>query len=431
MHLKIPRLYDSHTHFLATGEWNLGLKLGHLTEPEQVQDIVVKPEYYRADWLVGSGFNPSAWTSKANLKSILDQAFPNTPVSFVRLDGHSSWWNSRALEVLGVQSDSGILTELEHFAALGKLPSYSKAQEKFQIQTACQIFNTAGFTHIRDMTCNEPLWNLLTEMEHENLLTLAVEENFTASKIGNLDKSLQDCLYARAHETPLLRSKGIKIFYDGSLGSETAYLSKPYGKDPARGQGKALWDLKDVTDVLRRSWEHKLEVSVHTIGDEAAHDIVKCARELSAKGFVGRLNLEHVQVLRPETIQMMKPLHVRCHMQPCHWLSDRVWLREKLADLHKYAFPWEALRAAQVPMSFGCDSPIEPPSYFNNEKAMLESAEQKLENRIRKFTGDIAQVHGHPDESFAPDSYTLIEDGKIQDVVFRGKSLFKSGSINH
>lgn len=426
MHLKIPRLYDSHTHFLATGEWNLGLKLGHLTEPEQVQDIVVKPEYYRADWLVGSGFNPSAWTSKANLKSILDQAFPNTPVSFVRLDGHSSWWNSRALEVLGVQSDSGILTELEHFAALGKLPSYSKAQEKFQIQTACQIFNTAGFTHIRDMTCNEPLWNLLTEMEHENLLTLAVEENFTASKIGNLDKSLQDCLYARAHETPLLRSKGIKIFYDGSLGSETAYLSKPYGKDPARGQGKALWDLKDVTDVLRRSWEHKLEVSVHTIGDEAAHDIVKCARELSAKGFVGRLNLEHVQVLRPETIQMMKPLHVRCHMQPCHWLSDRVWLREKLADLHKYAFPWEALRAAQVPMSFGCDSPIEPPSYFNNEKAMLESAEQKLENRIRKFTGDIAQVHGHPDESFAPDSYTLIEDGKIQDVVFRGKSLFKS-----
>lgn len=426
MLLRIPRLYDSHTHFLATGEWNLGLKLGHLTEPEQVQNIAIKPEYYRADWLVGSGFNPSGWTSKANLKSILDKAFPDTPVSFVRLDGHSSWWNSRALEILGVQSESGILTELEHFAALGKLPSYSKAQEKFQIQTACQIFNSAGFTHIRDMTCNEPLWNLLTEMEQENLLTVAVEENFTASKIGNLEKAMQECLYARAHETPLLRSKGVKIFYDGSLGSETAYLSMPYGKDPARGQGKALWDLKDVTDVLRRSWEQKLEVSVHTIGDEAAHDIVKCARDLSAKGFVGRLNLEHVQVLRPETIQMMKPLHVRCHMQPCHWLSDRAWLREKLADLHKYAFPWEALRAAQVPMSFGCDSPIEPPSYFNNEKALIESAEQKLQDRIRKFTGDLAQVHGHPDESFASESYTLVEDGKIQDVVFRGQSLFKS-----
>lgn len=426
MLLKIPRLYDSHTHFLATGEWNLGLKLGHLAEPEDVQHIQIKPEYYRADWLVGSGFNPTAWTSKTNLKSILDQHFPQTPVSFVRLDGHSSWWNSRALEILGLQSDSGILTELEHFSALAKLPSYSKEQEKFQIRTACRIFNEAGFTHIRDMTCNEPLWNLLTEMEQEDLLTLAVEENFTASKIGNLDKALKECLYARAHETKLLRSKGVKIFYDGSLGSETAYLSKPYGKDPARGHGRPLWDLSDVTELLRRSWEHKLEVSVHTIGDEAAHDIVKCARELSAKGFVGRLNLEHVQVLRPETIQMMKPLHVRCHMQPCHWLSDRAWLREKLADLHKYAFPWEALRAAQVPISFGCDSPIEAPSYFNNEKAILESAEQKLEDRIRKFTGDIGQTHAHPDVGFAPDSYTLIEDGKLKEVVFCGKSLLKS-----
>lgn len=426
MLLKIPRLYDSHTHFLATGEWNLGLKLGHLAEPEDVQHIPLKPEYYRADWLVGSGFNPSAWTSKANLKGILDQFFPQTPVSFIRLDGHSSWWNSCALKILGLQSDSGILTELEHFAALAKLPAYSKEQEKFQIKTACRIFNEAGFTHIRDMTCNEPLWNLLTEMESENLLTLAVEENFTASKMGNLDKALKDCLYARAHETKLLRAKGVKIFYDGSLGSETAYLSKPYGKDPARGQGRPLWPLSEVTEVLRQAWEHKLEVSVHTIGDEAAHDIVKCARELSAKGFVGRLNLEHVQVLRPETIQMMKPLHVRCHMQPCHWLSDRAWLREKLADLHNYAFPWEALRAAQVPISFGCDSPIEPPSYFNNEKAIRESAEQKLEYRIRKFTGDVGLTHGHPDEYFAPDSYTLIEDGNLKEVVFRGQSLLKS-----
>jgi predicted amidohydrolase YtcJ len=96
MLLKIPRLYDSHTHFLATGEWSLGLKLGNLLEPEDVQHIQLQPAYYRADWLVGSGFNPATWTSQANLKSILDQYFPQTPVSFVRLDGHSSWWNSRA-----------------------------------------------------------------------------------------------------------------------------------------------------------------------------------------------------------------------------------------------------------------------------------------------------------------------------------------------
>lgn len=419
MFLKIPRLYDSHTHFLATGEWALGLKLGSLQNAHEVEKLATKPEHFRGSWLVGSGWNPQAWPKDLDLKTILDKTFPNFPVCFIRMDGHSCWVNSQALKALGVSSETGVLTELEHFAAMAKIPSYSKEQEEFQILTACKIFNRAGFTHIRDLTCSESLWDLLVGMEERNLLTLAVEENFTASNANDVERALKECLYARSHETALLRSKGIKIFFDGSLGSETAFLSKPYGGDPARGCGRPLWDLQDVADVLRKSWEQKLEVSVHAIGDEAAHQIVKCARDLSAKGFVGRLNLEHIQMARPETIQMMKPLHVRCHMQPCHWLSDRVWLKEKLGELYKYVFPWEALRAAQMPLSFGCDSPIEPPSFFNNERALRESAKEK----IRKFTGDLSIVHAHPDSEFAPDSYTVIENEQIKEVIFRGKPL--------
>ncbi|MNL44619.1 hypothetical protein D3C87_1672070 [compost metagenome] len=115
---------------------------------------------------------------------------------------------------------------------------------------------------------------------------------------------------------------------------------------------------------------------------------------------------------------MMKPLHVRCHLQPCHWLSDRVWLAQKLGDLYKYAFPWEALQAAQIPMSFGCDSPIEPPSFLRNEEALRESAKAK----IRKFTGDLVTCHSHPDAAYA-DSMTIIENGEVKEVVFNGRKL--------
>jgi len=145
---------------------------------------------------------------------------------------------------------------------------------------------------------------------------------------------------------------------------------------------------------------------------------VQTAGKISAQGFVGRLNLEYGQVLRPETIQMMKPLHVRCHMQPCHWLSDRQWLKAKLMGLYKYVFPWEALRAAQIPISFGCDSPIEPTSFFANKMAL----EQSPKEDIKKFTGDLAVVHGHPDASYT-NSWTVIEDDKIKEVVFDGTPL--------
>ena len=115
---------------------------------------------------------------------------------------------------------------------------------------------------------------------------------------------------------------------------------------------------------------------------------------------------------------MMKPLHVRCHMQPCHWLSDRVWLQEKLGDLYKYVFPWEALRLAQIPISFGCDSPVEPPSFLRNKEAL----EKSVQAGIRKFNGDLSVAHSHPDAGFM-DSYTIIEDDKIKEVVFAGNKI--------
>ncbi|MGZ3775512.1 MAG: amidohydrolase [Pseudobdellovibrionaceae bacterium] len=418
MIFRISRLYDSHTHLLATGEFSSGLHLGSLTKAEDLSGMPLNnPSYFRGEWLIGFGWNEVSWPTPPH-KKILDQIFPETPVYFARADGHRSWLNSRALQLLGIESEDGILIEKEHLRAWEQLPSFSKEQQRGHILSACKTFNQAGFTHVRDMSCTEPLWNLLVELSDANELTLAIEENCTSHDLNDFDKVLSFCLKAKKAETRYLRMKGVKVFFDGTLGSETAYLSKPYNGQASGSRGMVLWELTDVEEVMKRTWAEGLELSVHTIGDEAAHQIVQVARKISAQGSVGRLNLEHVELLRPETIQMMKPLHVRCHLQPCHWLSDRAWLQNKLGDLYRYAFPWEALRLAQIPISFGCDSPIEPPSFWRNKMALEESVKVK----IRKFGGDITVTHSHPDQNFA-DSYTVIEDGEVKELVFDGRSL--------
>lgn len=418
MLFKIPRLYDSHTHFLATGEFANGLNLSHLQHPEDVTKIDLNnTNYYRHNWLVGFGWNDSQWAMPPH-KKILDQIFPNTPVFFARADGHRSWVNTRALEFLGVNSADGILTEKDHLRAWEALPDFTQAQQKAHVFSACRTYNRAGFTHVRDMSCTESLWNLLLELSDAKELTLAIEENYTSHDLNDFDKVLGLCLSAKKSETPLVRMKGIKVFYDGSLGSETAFLSQPYNGLHEGPRGQVLWELSEIEAILKRTWTAGLEFSVHTIGDEAAHQIVQMARKVSAQGAVGRLNLEHAQVLRPETIQLMKPLHVRCHMQPCHWLSDRVWLKQKLGDLYRYAFPWEALKAAQIPISFGCDSPIEPPSFWRNKIALEES----VQAQIRRFSGDVIATHSHPDLHFA-NSTTVIEDGEVKEVLFCDRKI--------
>ncbi|MGZ3770518.1 MAG: amidohydrolase [Bdellovibrio sp.] len=418
MLLKIQRLYDSHTHFLATGEFASGLHLDTLQKPEDLASISLEnSSYYRGDWLVGFGWDDSKWPTSPD-KKILDQLFPDQPVYLTRKDGHRSWVNSKALSLLGIKSENGILIEKDHLQAWDHLPTFTKEQQRQHIFSACKTFNKAGFTHIRDMSCTESLWNLLVEMSDKKELTLAIEENFTSHDLNDFDKILDFCVSAKKSETAILRMKGVKVFYDGTLGSETAYLSKPYNGKTEGSQGMTLWSLNDLEEIIKKTWAAGLEFSIHTIGDEAAHQIVKLARSISAKGAVGRLNLEHVELLRPETIQMMKPLHVRCHMQPCHWLSDRVWLRQKLGDLYKYVFPWEALRLAQIPLSFGCDSPIEVPSFWRNKVALEESVKEN----IRKFGGDIALTHAHPDLNFA-DSFTVIEDGEVKELIFCGEKI--------
>src|SRR5690606_26804128 len=121
----------------------------------------------------------------------------------------------------------------------------------------------------------------------------------------------------KAEETELLKVNGIKVFFDGSLGSETAFLSEPYRG--SKNYGQLNWSLSEVEDLLRRVWQSGFEVSIHCLGDEAAHQVVLAARKIYAENISGLLNLEHVQLLRPETIQKMKSLHITCHMQPCHW----------------------------------------------------------------------------------------------------------------
>lgn len=417
MLFKIPRLYDSHTHFLATGEFASGLALGSLQRAEDIMSIPLKKSYFRGEWLVGFGWNEKNWPTSPH-KKILDQAFPDRPVFFARMDGHRSWVNSRALEFLGFQSETGILIEKDHLRAWELLPVFTKEQQRDHVLAACREYNKGGFTHVRDMTCSESLWNLLVEMSDKKELTVAIEENYTSHDLNDFEKTLQLCLQAKKFETSSVRMKGIKVFYDGSLGSETAFLSKPYNGKAEGPQGMTLWELSHIEEVMKRTWQAGLEFSVHTIGDEAAHHIVQTARKISAQGAVGRLNLEHAQVLRPETIQMMKPLHVRCHMQPCHWLSDKVWLESKLGELYRYVFPWEALRAAQIPISFGCDSPIEPPNFWRNKVALDES----VHANIRKFSGDITETHAHPDPTFA-DSYSIIEDGVVKEISFMGRPL--------
>ncbi len=415
----LKNLADSHVHLMATGQIRCTLDLSKLRDWKEMKGLPRDRGFFRDRWYVGFGWDETNWPGKEiPTAEQLDRVFPDFPVYFSRRDGHSGLTNSLGMRELG-RAGTGLFKEKEHLENLGRLPAYADgAREKFLIE-ACRAFNEAGFTHVRDLGGNESQFLLAQKLEKEGRLTLQVDWNFPCQDLKSFENVLRQALRCRELSSPLNAVKGIKFFFDGSLGSDTALLSQPYAHRCDHSHGRQVWADADAKEVIRKSWERGFEIAVHTIGDEAADRIVNLAREVSALGVGGRLNLEHAEVLQPETIKKMKPLHVICHLQPCHWLTDRVWLDQKLGPLKAHAFPWEALRRAKIPFYFGSDSPIEPPSFFRNLQALKESADCG----VPPLKADPIEFHLCPSPRVSGE--TKVEDGNVERVVFQGKIVYQ------
>ncbi len=399
MQIAYHNLYDSHVHFLSVGMLASGLKLQAANSVLGLKKIQIKNEYFMSEWLYGFGWNENNWVDEKPHRKLLDEVFPDFPVFFSRVDGHSSWLNSMALHRLNIKnSETGILTGKDHFHNLQKLPVPNEKQIEIFLLQAQSEFLKAGFTHVRDLSTTIEIWNCLNELYHQEKLNIAFEGNRTVNSLADFQSGLTEIQLMKQTENNQMRILGIKVFCDGSLGSESAYLSDNYYRDANKGHGKIFWQKNDMQECMKKTWQAGFEFSVHCIGDQAIDDVVEIARKLSAQGVLGRLNIEHAEIVRSETIKKMKPLHVRCFMQPCHWLNDQRWLKEKLPHLYQFCFPWEALRRMNIPIHFGSDAPVEPISLKDNLRALSDSTDWgilELKKPWNKF-------FEHPDPGFFP-----------------------------
>ncbi|MBC7421384.1 MAG: amidohydrolase family protein [Bdellovibrio sp.] len=433
----IKNCYDSHIHFLAIGQVAAGLQLQSLASELEIQNIQIKPQYYRESWIQGFGWDQNKWSSKKfPHKKTLDQIFPDTPVFLSRVDGHASWINSKAVDALTkkgydfsknpvggtIARDeqgevTGVLFDQAHINALLMMPHFTDAQTKAHFEISQKLLNQGGFTHARDLSMNLNSWQILSQMSDDKKISVCVDSFVTAENLGDLPRVLNEISAMKKNPSPFLKIHGVKLFVDGSLGSKTAFLSQNYLQSETHGM--MSWATDEIKQALKMIWQSKLEVAIHTIGDQAVHEVVLAARQVSAEGILGRLHLEHVQIVRPETIQLMKPLHITCHMQPCHWLSDHSWLPEVLpVDLLKNLFPWEALRKNKIAFDFGSDAPIEPSLLLRNLQALQLSAQKS----IPALADDWKKYHAHCDLKWT-NSWTEFDESSIRQVYFDGQPL--------
>lgn len=431
--------YDSHIHLLGTGLKFKTLDLSILKLPIDFRNLLIKSSHFRGKVLFGFGWNDSSWNkdlwkdlegyvwgqSKFSYSKVLDQYF-NYPVFFVSSDGHRAWLNSHALQELQ-SSGSGLLEDNLKAVAQAKLDPYSKEQTQEAIGFAQSLFNSAGFTHIRDMSGDQNYWEALSAMDSK--LTLRIEQNIGVENPDNFSKALSLAVLAKKEKLFNIRIKGVKVYYDGSLGSGSALLTENYLDQKEYSYSNPLIGSKELKEMLTESWLCGLELSIHTIGNKAAENVLNLIEEVviafkKASKLVGVVNLEHVQLLNKNSLAILaRHKNIICHMQPCHFLTDKVWLKNKLSKkLLKELFQWRQLEAQGQLFYFGSDSPVELSSLFTSKEAILEAISWGIPSINKPWE----KYHSHPDKSWVGKSYTRLDQDKkeILEVCFNGKIIY-------
>src|SRR5699024_6112342 len=143
--------------------------------------------------------------------------------------------------------------------------------------------------------------------------------------------------------------------------------------DPAEANyGIAQMSEDDLFENAKWATEAGISVAIHAIGDRANHHVLNVFERLRETTRAAeqrfdrplRHRVEHAQFIRAEALARFAELDVIASMQPRHCISDLHLLPLIAASSHLATYASPSLRAAEAPVHFGSDGPVEPANPF-------------------------------------------------------------------
>ena len=153
--------------------------------------------------------------------------------------------------------------------------------------------------------------------------------------------------------SPLLRLGYLKVFMDGTLGSQTAWLLD--------GSGVQITSGDELAAIVTAAAEAGWPVGVHAIGDRAnreALDAFERTHEIwRAAGL--RQRIEHAQCLAAEDVARFAELGVAVSAQFSHAPSDRDLAERFWPERLDGSYAFRSLLDAGALIANGSDAPVE------------------------------------------------------------------------
>jgi hypothetical protein len=381
----VPGLTDAHCHLAGIGRREMTLNLegaGSLQEMlKRVEARVASAK--PGEWVTGRGWIETFWTPPVYpTRWDLDKISPHNPVLLTRADGHGAVANSLALKAAAITKDTkdpfggaisrdkatgepdGMLMDAAIDLVASREPKERPGALEQALVAGAQRSVRLGWTEVQDAGETFAEASVLRRLYDAGKIKLRVYAAVygpgpEAERLLKEGPTLGAC-------GGRLTIRSIKVVLDGSLGSRSAALLKPYSDDPSK-TGFLTEKPEAVAPMLEAALRKGIQVETHAIGDRANRTIL----DLYEKAFAAvpadqravrdpRWRVEHAQVLAPEDLPRFAKLGVIPSMQPSHAISDLHFAPNRLGvDRLAGAYAWRSLIDSGCRIPAGSDAPVE------------------------------------------------------------------------
>jgi hypothetical protein len=362
----LPGFSDAHVHFPSWSIAQREVRLEGAASLEEALGRVAEAvgSVESGHWLRGRGWRSGDWSPAVEpTRQALDAVTGDTPTALTARDYHSLWLNSAALaqadgdlqvdggvvELDGDGKPTGVLREESAWRFRDRYLLASDDEFVEAMREGLRIAASRGVTavHDKDGWLGAPrLWQRLAA---ESGLTLRVWQSVPYDFVGHL----AELGFRSGLGDDRLRIGYLKVFMDGTLGSQTARLLD--------GSGVEITSREDLTEIVRAGARAGWPVAVHAIGDLANRDALDAFEETrdewSPLGL--RPRIEHAQLLAEEDIPRFGQLGVTASVQFSHAPSDRDIAERNWAGMTERAYAYRSLLDTGAVVANGSDAPIE------------------------------------------------------------------------
>ncbi len=457
-HTLLPGFIDGHSHMISTayelmfGNANPSPKGKCDSIPQMVTELKqqlqeAQPNLKKNQPYIAMGYDESAFPDKQPpSKRDLDLISREIPILLIHASGHNAVLNSKAMEMAGITDDYEI-------PAGGGMPKFSGTneytgllQENAFIQMQADM-KMPGLGQVLEAIgrCSELYASYgITTAQDAKVMKQQVPLVNIASRLGKLKQDVacyvdpevaQDVLpvqepWKNSYKRHV-RMAGYKLFLDGSPQAKTAWLTQPYVIPPAGKEedycGFGTMTEEELTEHLKRCFDNHWQVNVHTNGDAAIDQLIKCYRKVQQQ-YPREASLRpafiHCQTVREDQLDDIRDLGMLISFFEDHvyYWGDYHYASVLGPERAEHISPIKSARDRGINCTLHQDSPVVNPNVIfavHNavNRVTKEGRVLGADQRVSVYEALRCVTYAGAYQLYEEEQKGTLEPGKVSDLV--------------